>query len=96
MHGASSIEKAILVTFSRELIGSPRQPQRRPSPVEAGFAPAGKRLEIIGAVSGTGPFPVANASATNSSETTPPRWPPENMRMMGATQSMSVFRLPAN
>jgi hypothetical protein len=36
------------------------------SPVEAGFAPAGKRFEIIGAVAEVSPFPVAN-----SSETTP-------------------------
>jgi hypothetical protein len=36
------------------------------SPVEAGFAPAGKRFRIIGAVDEVSPFPVAN-----SPETTP-------------------------
>jgi len=38
------------------------------SPVEVGFAPTGKRFDIIGAVDEVSPFPVAN-----SSETTPLR-----------------------
>jgi hypothetical protein len=38
------------------------------SPVEAGFAPAGKRFEIIGAVNEVSPFPVANSSETTPCE----------------------------
>ena len=38
------------------------------SPVEAGFAPAGKRFGIIGAVNEVSPFPVANSSETTPCE----------------------------
>jgi hypothetical protein len=55
------------------LIGSHTQPQRMASPIETGFAPAGQRLEIIGAVDEVSPFPVANGRrwSANSPETTP-------------------------
>jgi hypothetical protein len=45
------------------------------SPTEAGFAPAGKRLKITGAVDEVSPFPVAN-----SPETTLLRQPMARMR----------------
>jgi hypothetical protein len=43
------------------------------SPVDAGFAPAGKKFKIIGAVNEVSPFPVANGRlwSANSPETTP-------------------------
>ena len=52
----------------RKLIGSSRQPHRKTPPVEVGFAPAGKRFEIIGAVDEVSPFPVANSSETTPCE----------------------------
>jgi hypothetical protein len=60
----SSIEKANWLFHN--LIGLHTQPHRIASPVEARFAPAGKRFEIIGAFDEVSPFPVAN-----SPETTP-------------------------
>ena len=59
-HVASSIEKAVLMAFSRGLIVLNKQPHIITSPVEVRVAPAGKRSNIIGAVNGTSLFPVAN------------------------------------
>ena len=50
------------------LIGLHTQPHRITSPVEVRFAPAGKRFDIIGAVDGVSPIPVANSPETTPCE----------------------------
>ena len=57
---------SVLLPRRINLIGLHTQPHGITAPVDAGFAPAGKKFKIIGAVNGISPFPVAN-----SPETTP-------------------------
>ena len=58
----------MLLTRRDSLMGLHTQPHRITSPVEARFAPAGKRFNVIGAVDKVSPFPVANSAETTPCE----------------------------